>query len=169
MSSIQARFKQIPVDSQYFVSLLGDASLNLTYFTEDAAAGTTSYVSGAAQGSFSTSNTGSLDAFDASGNAAPTVLFRDMGITILSSGRTFRAVQLLKLDATASSGAGALLAGSSGWTSSTAGTPGVWKPSNEGVVGSASTNGLIMSSFGVFYFETGARGLGIAQGLVRYG
>ena len=168
MSSISAQFKQIPVDSQYFVSLRNTGSLVLNVFTEDAAAGTTSYVSGAAQGSFSTSNTGSLDAFDASGNAAPTVLFRDMGVTILSSGRTFRAVQLLKLDATASSGAGALLAGSSGWTSSNA-TAGVWKPSNEGVVGTVATNSLAQSSFGVFYFETGARGLGLAQGLVRYG
>jgi hypothetical protein len=169
MSSIQSYFKQIPSDAQYFVSLKNTTGLVLNYFVEDAAAGTTSYVSGAAQGSFTQSNTGNLSAFDASGNAAPTVLFRDMGVTILSSGRTFRAVQLLQLDATASSGAGALLAGSSGWTSATAGTPGVWKPSNEGVVGTVATNSLAASSFGVFYFETGARGLGIAQGLVRYG
>lgn len=167
MTSISAQFKQIPSDSQYFVSLTGATGLALNVFTEDAAAGTTSYVSGAAQGSFSTSNTGSLSAFDGSG-AAPTVLFRDMGVTILSSGRTFRAVQLLRLDATATSGTGSLLAGSSGWTSSNA-TPGVWKPSNEGVVGTVATNSLAQSSFGVFYFETGARGLGIAQGLVRYG
>jgi hypothetical protein len=166
MSSISAQFKQIPVDSQYFVSLTGATALNLNVFTADAAASTTSYVSGAAAGSFSTSNTGALTAFDASG-AAPLVLFRDMGVTIVSSGRTFRAVQLLKLDCTAqATQAGA---GSSGWTSSIANTPGVWKPSNEGVVGSASPNSLSESSFGVFYFETGARGLGLSQGLVRYG
>ena len=166
MSSIQARFKQIPVDSQYFVSLLGDASLNLTYFTEDAAAGTTSYVSGAAAGYFTQSNTGPLNGFDGSG-AAPLVLFRDMGVTIMSSGRTFRAVQLLQLDCTnVASQAGA---GSSGWTSTTSGTPGVWKPSNNGIAGSVATNSLAQSSFNVFYFETGARGLGLAQGLVRYG
>jgi hypothetical protein len=166
MTSISAQFKQIPVDSQYFVSLKNTGSLVLNYFVEDAAAGTTSYVSGAAQGSFSTSNTGSLDAFDASGNAAPTVLFRDMGITILSSGRTFRAVQLLRQDCTnAVTQAGA---GSSGWTSSNA-TAGVWKPSNEGIAGLVAANALVASSFNVFYFETGARGLGLAQGLVRYG
>jgi len=167
MSSIAARFKQIPADSQYFVSLANTGvGMNLTVFNEDAAAGTTSYVSGAAAGNFTTSNTGSLSAFDPSG-AAPTVLFRDMGVSILSSGRSFRAVQLLKVDCTnADTQANA---GSSGWTSVTSGTPGVWKASNEGVVGSASASATVMSSFGVFYFETGARGLGLAQGLVRYG
>ena len=141
--------------------------MNLNVFIEDAAAGTTSYVSGAAQGSFTQSNTGPINGFDASGNAAPVVLFRDMGVTILSSGRTFRAVQLLRQDCTnAVTQAGA---GSSGWTSTTSGTPGVWKPSNEGVVGTVPANSLAASAFGVFYFETGARGLGLAQGLVRYG
>jgi hypothetical protein len=165
MSSIQARFKQIPVDSQYFVNISTDTSLNLTYFTEDAAAGTTSYVSGAAAGYFTGSNTGALNAFDASG-AAPAVLFRDMGVTIVSSGRTFRSVQLLRLDCTDANTQ--LNAGSSGWTS-TGASPGVWKPSNNGVVGNPSPNALAQTSFGVFYFETGARGLGLAQGLVRYG
>ena len=166
MSSISAYFKQIPVDGQYFVSLRQDVSLNLSVFNEDAAAGTTSYVSGAAQGNFTTSNTGALNGFDQSG-AAPLVLFRDMGVTIVSSGRTFRAVQLLRQDCTnAVTQAGA---GSSGWTSSTSGTAGVWKPSTEGISGNVSTNALQASSFGVFYFESGARGLGLAQGLVRYG
>ena len=164
MTSIQANFKQIPSDSQYFVSIVGGTTLRLSVFNEDAAAGTTSYVSGAAAGNFTQSNISTLTDFDASG-AAPLVLFRDMGVTILSSGRTFRAVQLLQLDATNSNGANA---GSSGWTSTTSGTPGVWKASNEGVVGAPSTNALQASSFGVFYFETGARGLGLAQGLVRY-
>jgi len=167
MSSIQAYFKQIPSDSQYFVSLRQDVSLNLSYFVEDAAAGTTSYVSGAAQGTFVTSNTGALNGFDQSG-ATPLVLFRDMGVTILSSGRTFRAVQLLRQDATNTSGASTSGAGASGWTSSNA-TAGVWKPSNEGIQGNVAANSLAASSFGVFYFETGARGLGLAQGLVRYG
>ena len=167
MSSISAYFKQIPSDGQYFVSLRQDVSLNLNVFNEDAAAGTTSYVSGAAQGSFTQSNTGPINGFDASGNAAPLVLFRDMGVTILSSGRTFRAVQLLRQDCTnAVTQAGA---GSSGWTSSNSGTPGVWKPSNEGIAGTVAPNSLAQSSFNVFYFESGTRGLGLAQGLVRYG
>ena len=165
MSSIQAKFKQIPVDSQYFVSLRQDASLNLSYFVADAAAGTTSYVSGAAAGSFTTSNTGVLNGFDASGNGAPAILFRDMGVTIISSGRTFRAVQLLRQDCTLLTPTNA---GASGWTSSNS-TAGVWKPSNEGIQGAVAANSLAESSFGVFYFETGARGLGLAQGLVRYG
>jgi len=156
MSSIQAHFKQIPTDGQYFISLNGATGLDLNYFTLDAAAGTTSYVSGAAQGSFSASNTGALVASTGTGT---TTIFRDMGVTLTSSGRTFRAVQLLKTDST----------GASGWTSSASGTPGVWKPSNNGVVGTVATNSLSQSSFNVFYFETGARGLGLAQGLVRYG
>ena len=165
MTSISAQFKQIPVDSQYFVSIAG-TTLRLSVFTEDAAAGTTSYVSGAAQGSFTQSNVSlSTGVFDASGGA-PFSIFRDMGVTILSSGRTFRAVQLLQLDATNNNGANA---GSSGWTSVTSGTPGVWKPSNEGIAGLVASNALVASSFNVFYFETGARGLGLAQGLVRYG
>jgi hypothetical protein len=78
-----------------------------------------------------------------------------MGKTLVSSGRTFRRVQYLVLN-------------TNGWTTSDA-TPGTWKASNEGVIGSLSTQVLQDSSFGVFYFETGARGLGLAQGLVRYG
>jgi len=166
MTSIAARFKQIPADSQYFVSLANTGvGMNLNVLNADAAASTTSYVSGALAGNFTVSNTGSLNAFDPSG-AAPTVLFRDMGITQVSSGRTFRAVQLLKVDCTnVGTQAGA---GSSGWTSSNS-NAGVWKPSNEGVVGAPSAVATTLSSFGVFYFETGARGLGLAQGLVRYG
>ena len=162
MSSIQARFKQIPVDSQYFVTVRQDVSLNLAYFVADAAAGTTSYVSGAAAGSFTQSNVG-VASFDTSGGGIQ--LFRDMGKEIISSGRTFRSVQLLQLDGVAATHAG----GQTGWTSSNLGSPGVWKPSNEGVSFSASGTSGTTYDFGVFYFETGARGLGIAQGLVRYG
>jgi hypothetical protein len=163
MSSVTRFLKQIPTDSQYFVSLAGSTALNLQYFTSDAAASTTSYVSGAAAGYFTRSNvTPIVTIADGSGS---TTLFRDMGKTILSSGRTFRRVQLLVLDGNKTTGVG----GGSGWTSTTSGTPGVWQASNEGVVGTASASSLVDSSFGNFYFETGARGLGIAQGLVRYG
>jgi hypothetical protein len=155
MSSIQAQFKQIPTNGQYFISLTGATALDLNYFTLDAAAGTTSYVSGAAEGYFSTSNTGALVA---SGGSGTTTIFRDMGVTLTSSGRTFRAVQLLRTDTN----------GGSGWTS-TSSAAGVWKPSNNGVGGTVAPNALAQSSFNVFYFETGARGLGLAQGLVRYG
>ena len=159
MSSVLARTKQIPVDGQYFVSIRNTGSLNLSIFNADAAASTTSYVSGAAAGNFTASNVTQV-AFDASGSNQ---LFRDMGITIVSSGRSFRAVQLLTLDGTVLTQAG----GASGWTSTSG--AGVWKPSNGGVTGIASTVSTAESSFGVFYFETGAYGLGIAQGLVRYG
>ena len=162
MSSVLARTKQIPVDSQYYISL-SSATLRLQYFVPDAAASTTSYVSGAAAGSFTQSNVG-VAHFYASGGT--TSLFRDMGKEIVSSGRTFRAVQLLTLDGTITGSHNP--GGGTGWTSVTDRTPGVWKPSNEGVSFSASGTAGTTFDFGYFYFETGARGLGIAQGLVRY-
>jgi len=160
MSSILARTKQIPTDSQYFVSIAG-TRLNLSVFQEDPNQSTTSYVSGAAAGRFTSSNV-DVSGFDPSGSLS---LFRDMGKTILSSGRTFRAIQLLRLDGNTATLGG----GGTGWTSTASGTPGVWKPSTNGVSGSASATSGQLSDFGVFYFETGAYGLGVAQGLVRYG
>jgi len=157
MSSVTSFLKQIPSDSQYFIPINPTAAggLTLNIFRADAAASTTSYVSGAAAGNFTTSNIPATRfAIDASGT---TTLFRDMGKTIISSGRTFRRVQLLTLDGN----------GQTGWTSSN--TAGVWEPSTSGITGSPATSTIIDNGFGAFYFETGARGLGIAQGLVRYG
>jgi hypothetical protein len=162
MSSVLARTKQIPIDSQYYISL-SSGTLRLQYFVPDAAASTTSYVSGAAAGSFTQSNV-IPTVLDSSGGT--TSLFRDMGKEIVSSGRTFRAVQLLTLDGTLTGVHNP--GGGTGWTSTTVNVPGVWKPSNEGVSGSGTGVAGTTSDFGVFYFETGARGLGIAQGLVRY-
>ena len=160
MSSVTRFLKQIPTDAQYFVSIVnnGTGLLSLYKFTADANSSTKSYVSGAAAGSFSNSNV-TVTTFDGSGS---TTIFRDMGKTIVSSGRTFRRVQLLVTDGDRATGAG----GTSGWNGT---NPGSWKPSNEGVVGNDSGSSLIDSGFGNFYFETGARGLGVAQGLVRYG
>jgi hypothetical protein len=167
MSSVTRFLKQIPTDGQYFVPVSLDVSnIALNYFTQDAASATTSYVSGAAAGNFTTSNVRLVspqdpDSTDLSGSL---FLFRDMGKTIVSSQRTFRRVQLLQLNGVLSNNSM-----NGGWTSSNAGTPGVWAANNEGVSGSPSTNPQIDSSFGCFYFETGANGLGIAQGLIRYG
>jgi len=161
MTSILSRGpKQIPTDTQYFISISPTTLNVLKVFNQDSLNTTTSYVSGAARGFFTSSNV-TITGFDASGGVN---IFRDMGQTIVSSGRTFRSVQLLVTDGTPSTGAG----GGSGWTSSNSGTPGNWKPSNEGVQGSPTATN-ISGDFGTFYFETGARGLGIAQGLVRYG
>jgi hypothetical protein len=159
MTSILSSLKQRPSDVQYFTPLTGSAtSLNINIFTPDTQTSTTSYVSGAAQGSFTSSNiTAAMLNNDASGPQGIPI-FRDLGITILSSARTFRGVQLLTVDRN----------GSSGWTSSTGGTAGVWKASPEGITGSPSTTAAD-NGFSVVYFETGARGLGLAQGLVRYG
>jgi hypothetical protein len=158
MTSVLRFMKQIPVDTPYFISLRPTQDLNV--FHPDANSSTTSYVSGAAAGYFTTSNVSTVDfvGTDASGFSGPAI-FRDMGKTILSSGRMFRRVQLLTLDGN----------GSTGWTSSTAGTPGVWQAGIEGVTGAPDATGNTDSGYNVFYFETGARGLGIAQGLIRYG
>jgi len=161
MSSVLRFLKQRPSDSQYFISLA--TSVNLNLFNPDAAASTTSYVSGAAAGSFTQSN---VTVANGNSSAVSSVsIFRDMGTTIVSSGRTFRRVQLLNLD----------INGSSGWTSSNS-NAGVWSPTGLTGVGGGGVNGNAGpssgspdSAFSVFYFETGAMGLGIAQGLIRYG
>jgi hypothetical protein len=154
MSSVNRFLKQIPSDSQYFIPINSTSDLALNLFHSDPTSINT-YVSGAAAGYFTTSNiSASVFAMDSSGTLA---VFRDMGKTVISSGRTFRRVQLLSLDRT----------GTSGWTTTT--TPGTWKSGPEGITGTRSTNILIDSDFCNFYFETGARGLGIAQGLIRYG
>jgi hypothetical protein len=158
MTSILARTKQIPTDGQYFISLV--PLQRLSYLVPDTNASTTSYVSGALAGRFQQSNvTTTLP--DSSGGL---LIFRDMGSTLVSSGRTFRGIQLLVLDGNLATGGG----GQSGWTSSNAGTAGVWQPSTGGVNGGPGVAGT-SSPFRTFYFETGAQGLGIAQGLVRYG
>ena len=161
MSSVLRFLKQRPSDIQYFISLSSPVTLSL--YNPDAAASTTSYVSGAAAGSFTQSNV-AINVTTA-GTTSSLSIFRDMGTTIVSSGRTFRRVQLLNVDVN----------GSSGWTSSNS-SAGVWSPTGltgvggGGVSGNAGPNsGSPDSAFNVFYFETGAMGLGIAQGLIRYG
>ena len=161
MSSVLRFLKQRPSDTQYFISLSTPVTLSL--FNPDAAASTTSYVSGAAAGNFTQSNV-SIN-INTAGATSSLSIFRDMGTTIVSSGRTFRRVQLLNVDVN----------GSSGWTSSNS-SAGVWSPTGltgvggGGVAGNAGPNsGSPDSAFNVFYFETGAMGLGIAQGLIRYG
>ena len=164
MSSVLRFLKQIPADSQYFIAI--SANPLLSCFVADAAASTTSYVSGAAAGYFFTS-TATVSALGTTSQQSTLSLFRDMGTTIVSSGRTFRRVQLLVLDQ-------GLNSNNSGWSSqgtayNAANSQGVWQPSVGGVNGIPSTNSSTDSSFSVFYFETGAGGLGIAQGLIRYG
>jgi hypothetical protein len=157
MSSVLRFMKQTPVDTQYFVAARPNIGLNV--FTPDVAASTTSYVSGAAAGSFAYTQIAVTSPFasDISGMSGLSI-FRDMGKTVISSGRMFRRVQLLNLDGN----------GSTGWTSTTS-TPGVWEAGVEGVQGVYNATATTDSNYGVYYFETGARGLGIAQGLIRYG
>ena len=78
MSSVLRFLKQTPVDSQYFISLNTAPVLNL--WIADAAASTTSYVSGAAAGYFSTSSV----TVTAGTSGSTLTIFRDMGATIVS-------------------------------------------------------------------------------------
>jgi hypothetical protein len=188
MTSILRFIKQRPSDSQYFLSLITNPTLSVFY--SDPAAATNSYVSGAAAGYFSSSTVSYTPPSSGTNGANP--IFRDMGVTIVSSLRTFRRVQLLNTDGgsgTTVNGAPGGPGGSSGlglgieWSAQDAGNPtptgqnpgvvgsGVFTQgtSTEGVTGSQATNPYADSSFGVFYFETGANGIGIAQPLVRFG
>ena len=169
MTSVLRFLKQRPSDTQYFMSLSEKANLSVYY--PDAAASTNTYVSGAAAGFFSTSTVIARSPAAVDSSANQTLLFRDMGKTIVSSMRTFRRVQLLTLD-------GGISSTNTEWsaqgnTPQNAGTPGpgVWSgpTSTEGVYGSIPASGTADSAFNVFYFETGANGLGLAQGLIRYG
>lgn len=177
MTSVLRFLKQRPSDSQYFISL--SAVQNLNIFNQDANSSTQTYVSGAANGYFTLSTVvaRSNAVLDSSTNT--TLLFRDMGVTIVSSMRTFRRVQLLTLD----NGANTINVGGAannglGVAWSSQGTAGATNPngvfvqggSTEGVTGlQVAASSYADSSFCVFYFETGANGIGLAQGLIRYG
>jgi hypothetical protein len=157
MTSVLRFLKQRPSETQYFISLVANPTLNV--FFPDAAASTNTYVSGAAAGFFSSSSATMLS--DLSNSF--TSIFRDMGVSIVSSMRTFRRVQLLTLDNNSNS--------NKEWSSQGTTNAGVWQgtTSTEGVTGGIPATGNADTAFNVFYFETGANGLGIAQGLVRYG
>ena len=143
MSSVTRFLKQIPTDTPYFILSQTQTAVALQIWQPDGNASITSYASGQAAGKF-TASTAAV--------TAGTSLWRDMGKTVVSSGRTFRRIQLL-----ADSGA-----------SATEWQTGAFVPNNEGVIGNAST-GSDDSGFGVFYFETGAWGQGLYQNFVRYG
>ena len=181
MSSVLRFIKQRPSDSQYFISLVANPVLSVFY--SDPAAATNTYVSGAAAGYFSSSTAGVAAP---SSTTATNQIFRDMGVTIVSSLRTFRRVQLLTQDqgeGSAFNGAPNGPGGSSGsgvgieWSAQgNAQNPGVvgsgvftQGTSTEGVTGNQSTNPYSDGSFGVFYFETGANGIGLASPLVSFG
>jgi len=150
MSSVTRFLKQIPTDTPYFYPL--NASLNLNQFVPDAAASTTAYGSGQAPGTFS--STVVSCAVSNNGGASSLTLFRDMGVTIVSSGRTFRRIQQLGL----TGGAATDFTSSGVWTNN----------SNFGVGGSTATAG-VDNGYKVYYFEAGWDGQGLAAGLIRYG
>lgn len=143
MSSVTRFLKQIPTDTPYFILSQTLTAVGLQIWQPDSNASISNYASGRAAGSFAASTTAVT---------AGTSIWRDMGKTIVSSGRTFRRIQLLT-----ESGAGATEFASGGFA-----------PNNEGVTGTA-TSANNDSSFGVFYFETGAYGQGLYQPFARYG
>lgn len=184
MSSVLRFIKQRPSDSQYFISLVATPVLSI-YFS-DPAASTNTYVSGATAGYFSSSTVGVAQPQAGSNTTNTNQIFRDMGVTVVSSLRTFRRIQLLTQDqgqGSAFNGAPNGPGGSSGsgvgieWSAQgNAQNPGVvgsgvftQGTSTEGVTGIQSTNPYSDASFGVFYFETGANGIGLASPLVRFG
>jgi hypothetical protein len=144
MSSVTRFLKQIPTDTPYFTLASTVTTIQLSVWTPDGNASITNYASGRAAGSFAAS-TATVAVPGAS-------IWRDMGKTIVSSGRTFRRIQQLSQAAVGSTEFSA-----TGFV-----------PNNEGVFGSASTT-TADSGFGVFYFETGAYGQALTQPFVRYG
>ncbi len=147
MSSVTRFLKQIPSDTPYFVhapTFMGVTAVqpSLNVWIPDANASIQSYASGYAAGQFS-----SMTASGLSNNT----LFRDMGKTIVSAGRTFRRIQQLQLD-----GTGAEYNPS-------------FAPTNEGVIGAPVTGSLADSSFQCYYFEAGHNGAGLAAPFIRYG
>jgi hypothetical protein len=145
MSSVTRFLKQIPSDTPYFIHLptyAAGGSVSMNIWVPDANASIQSYASGYAAGQFSTTSYSAVSANQ---------LFRDMGKTIVSAGRTFRRIQALRLD-----GNGAEYNPS-------------FAPTNEGVTGSPVTGAGADSSFNCFYFEAGHNGLGLAAPFIRYG
>jgi hypothetical protein len=146
MSSVTRFLKQIPVDIPYFTCASGTV---FNIWVPNGNASVTPYVSGAAAGSFTTTTISA----PTSGTTSTNTLLRDMGKTIVSSGRTFRRVQVLTED----------LTGSTAWT---AGPNGVWQASVEGVqLGSDAGDAL----YRCYYVEVGWRGVGTPQPVTRYG
>jgi hypothetical protein len=142
MSSVLRFSKQIPSDSQYFISLANNVTFQI--WVPDSLAPLKTYQSGQVAGHFQPSTiTGILT------TSTPT-LFRDMGSVIVSSSRTFRRVQMLS-------------SGGNEYLNNT------FTPNNEGVIGTIAPSPIQDSSYRCYYFETGARGQGYATPLIRYG
>lgn len=99
MTSLQTRIKQVDVEQGYYMPL--SSLQNVVYaFTPGAGAG-----GSFAQGSFSTASwatttfNGKANPYLSSINGAGAGILKDMGKTVVSSGRTFRKVQLINVAA----------------------------------------------------------------------
>lgn len=163
MSSVCRFLKQIPADTPYFlpvpfVVVNGAIAVTLHTFVADGNASTSPQISGKVLGRFESASV-SIPYSAPGGTSVPVPgasgLFRDMGKTIVSSGRTFRRVQLLTTD-----GDGSSQFNASGY-----------RISNNGVHGTVEANPE--TSYRCYYFETGAMGVGMVgsgvQTLMRYG
>ncbi|NBR60104.1 MAG: hypothetical protein EBT86_00370 [Actinobacteria bacterium] len=142
MSSLLSFKKQIPLDTPYFWALPG--TVGNVFIPDGVSNNPNSMV-----GRFSVAGAG----FTPNGNfsSASTSLLRDMGRQIVSSGRTFRRVQVLTLSTIG------------GYTNST------WVSNNEGVTGSpSSTDDNDYNSYYVEMAGTSVPG-GIANPIFRYG
>ena len=142
MSSVTRFLKQIPTDTPYFLYNSTATTVSMSIWQPDSNASITSYASGYAAGKFAASTV------QLSAGAS---LWRDMGKTVVSAGRTSRRIQMLTDDALG-------LEFNSGFA-----------PTNEGVTGGPVSGSNADAGFNVFWFETGARGLGVYQNFIRYG
>ena len=147
MTSVSRFLKQIPSDAPYFVSLLAAArgadgsstGLSVNYFVQDSDASTRSYNSYQLNGQM----------FPANVTTTPSTIFRDMGRTVVSSGRTFRRVQLLT---------GVLPSATASWV-----------PNSGGLTAGNNTANVADANFNCYYFEVGGIAGTTGGDMVRYG
>lgn len=142
MSSLLSFKKQIPIDTPYFWALPGTVG---NVFVPD---------------NISTNPNGTVGRFSVAGapftppanfSVSTTTLLRDMGRQVVSSGRTFRRVQLLSLSTTG------------GYTNN------VWVANNEGVTGAPSATDD--NDYNCYYVEMAGTSVpfGFANPIFRYG
>lgn len=142
MSSLLSFKKQIPLDTPYFWALTG--TVGNVFVPDNVSTNPNSMT-----GRFSIA--ASPWPLNPNFSSASTTLLRDMGRQILSSGRTFRRVQVLTLSTIG------------GYTNST------WVPNNEGVTGAPSS--ADDNDYNSYYVEMAGTSVpgGVANPIFRYG
>ena len=142
MSSTLSFKKQIPLDTPYFCALPG--AVGNVFIPDNVSTNPNSTTGQFSVADANWANNGNF-------SSASTSLLRDMGRQVVSSGRTFRRVQVLTLSTTG------------GYTNNT------WVANNEGVTGapSATTD----NDYNSYYVEMAGTSVpfGVANPIFRYG